>query len=111
MSDLSFPSIAADAYRMKVLATADTRAHIRERGGLLFVWVTRPRGMIRGAVRFLKTSTEPPAGALDWQRVEAKGFLIFLPPGFRRPRELHLEVAGRFKRRIDAFWDGWVFVM
>jgi hypothetical protein len=109
---LSLRFMVADALTMKVLATDETRSHIRERGGLLFVWVTRPRGTIRSAVRFLKTSTEPPENALEWERVEAKGFLVFLPPGLRRPRELHLEVRGRLKRRrVDAFWDGCVFVM
>jgi hypothetical protein len=109
---LSLRPEGADALTMKVLATDETRSHIRERGGLLFVWVTRPRGTIRSAVRFLKTSTEPPENALEWERVEAKGFLVFLPPGLRRPRELHLEVRGRLKRRrVDAFWDGCVFVM
>jgi hypothetical protein len=108
---LSFPAVVADASGMKVLATAEARSHIRERGGLLFVWVTRPRGMIRGAIKFLRTSTEPPEDAFEWQRVETKGFILFLPPGLRRPRELHLEVRGRFRRRVDAFWDGCVFVM
>ena len=109
---LSLLPAVADALIMKVLATAETRSHIRERGGLLFVWVTRPRGTIRSAVRFLKTSTEPPENALEWERVVAKGFIVFLPPGLRKPRELHLEVRGRLKRRrVDAFWDGCVFVM
>ena len=108
---MSLRSVDADASRMKVLATAETRSHIRERGGLLFVWVTKPRGMIRGALRFLRTSTEPPPDAFEWQRVETKGFILFLPHGLRRPRELHLEVRGRSKRRrVDAFWDGCVFV-
>ena len=96
---------------MKVLATPEARSFIRERGGLLFVWVKAPRGMVRGALRFLSTSTEPPQDALDWQRVETKGFVVFLPPGLRRPRELHVEVRGRLRRRVDAFWEGCAFVL
>ncbi len=94
---------------MKVLASAEARSHIRERGGLLFVWVVRG-GAVRGVVRFLRVSTEPPGDALDWQRIETKGFLVFLPPGLRAPRELHVEVRGFFRRRIEAFWDGCAFV-
>ena len=108
---MSFLPAVADASGMKVLATPEARSHIRERGGLLFVWVTRSRGMIRGAIKLLRTSTEPPEDAFEWQRVETKGFILFLPPGLRRPRELHLEVRGRFRRRVEAFWDGCVFVM
>lgn len=94
---------------MRVLATEDVRSYIGERGGLLFVWVKRCTP-IRGALRFLHTSTEPPADALEWQRVETKGFLVFLPPGLRPPHELHLVVKGLLRRRVEAFWDGCAFV-
>ena len=93
---------------MRVLATAEVRSHIGERGGMLFVWVTKRRP-IRGALRFLRTSTEPPPDALEWQRLEAKGFLIFLPPGLRPPHELHLVVRGLLNRRVEAFWEGSAF--
>jgi hypothetical protein len=96
---------------MRVLATPEVRTFIREHGGLLFVWVKAPRSMVRGAVRFLKTSTVPPKDALDWQRFETKGFVLFLPPGLRRPQELHLQVRGWSRRRVDAFWEGCAFVM
>jgi hypothetical protein len=96
---------------MKVLTTAEARTHIRERGGLLFVWATSPRRMVRGATRFLRTSTVPPDDVFEWERVEAKGFIVFLSPRLRRPRELHLELGGRYRRRVDAFWDGCAFVM
>jgi hypothetical protein len=96
---------------MRVLATAEVRSHIAERGGLLFVWVRESRP-VRGALRILCTSTEPPVDALEWQRVETKGgLLVFLPPGLRLPRELHLVVKGMLHRRVEAFWDGCAFVM
>jgi hypothetical protein len=95
---------------MKVLASPEARSYIRERGGLLFVWVTT-RAHLRGAFRILRTSTEPPPDALDWQRVETKGFLLFLPPGLRPPSELHVEVRGWVRRRVEAFWEGCVFVV
>jgi hypothetical protein len=94
---------------MKVKATPEARSYIRERGGLLFVWVVRG-GALRGVVRFLRASTEPPVDALEWQRVETKGFLVFLPPGIRPPSELHVEVRGWIRRRVEAFWDGCAFV-
>ena len=95
---------------MRVLATPEARSYIRERGGLVFVWV-RSHGPIHGALRLLRTSTEPPPDALDWQRVETKGFLLFLQPGLRLPHELHLEVRGFLKRRVEAFWEGCAFVL
>ena len=95
---------------MRILATPEARSYIRERGGLLFVKVVT-RGHIRGALRVLHVSTEPPPDALEWQRVETKGFLLFLPPGLRRPTELQLEVRGRIRRRLEAFWEGCAFVV
>jgi hypothetical protein len=90
---------------MRVLTSAAARSLIRERGGLLFVWASQ-----RGRVRVLETSTEPPEDALDWQRLETREFLVFLPPRMRHPHELHLEVGGWVRRRIDAFWNGCAFV-
>ena len=75
---------------------------------MLFVWVKWPRP-VRGALKLLRTSTEPPEDALRWQRVEVKGFLVFLPPGLRPPKELHLVVRGLLRRRVEAFWEGTVF--
>jgi hypothetical protein len=92
---------------MRILATPEARALIQARGGLLFVWAA---GAIRG-VRVLRTSTEPPPDALGWRRVETGGFLVFLPPWMRLPRELHIEARGRLRRRIDAFWNGCAFVI
>jgi hypothetical protein len=94
---------------MKIEATADALKLIRHRGGMLFVWIEA--GM-RG-VRFLRTSTEPPADALDWDRTETSdGFLVFTPPRMRKPRTLGLEVRGFLtKLRINALWNGCAFVM
>jgi hypothetical protein len=79
---------------------------------MLFVRIRRS-GSLRAAVRTLATSTEPPGPqALDFQRFEAgEGLYVFLPPGVRPPRELHLEVRGWFRRRIEAFWNGCVYVL
>jgi len=55
--------------------------------------------------------SEPPPDALEWQRVETKGFLIFLPPGLRLPKELHLAVKGLLTRRVEAFWEGCAYMI
>lgn len=95
---------------MRILATPEARSFIQEEGGLLFVRIS-PLASIRGAMRHLLTSTEPPPDALDYQRFETKGFLVFLPPGLRPPRELHVEVRGWLRRRVRAFWNGCAFVV
>jgi hypothetical protein len=94
---------------MEVLATPEVRSMIRENGGLLFVTLS-PLASIRGAMRRLLTSTNLPDDALDYQRFETKGFVVFLEPGIRAPRELHLQMVGRLHRRLKAFWNGYAFV-
>ncbi len=96
--------------RMRIKATPEARSWIREHGGLLFVRLSRV-ATVRGAMRSLLVSTEPPLDALDYQRFETKGFLLFLQPGIHPPRELHVEVVGWLRRRIAAFWNGCAFVM
>jgi hypothetical protein len=97
---------------MKILASPEARRLIRERGGMLFVRVRRAANL-RAAVRTLVASTDPPGtDALDFQRFDAgDGLFVFLPPGIRPPRELHLEVRGWFTRRIEAFWNGCLYIV
>ena len=94
---------------MEIEATSDALKLIRARGGMLFVWIEA--GM-RG-LRFLRTSTEPPEDALNWERTETEeGLLVFTPPKMRKPRTLGLEVRGFLtKLRIDALWNGCAFVV
>lgn len=82
---------------------------IRENGGLLFVTLS-PLASLRGKMRRGMTTTKRPQDALRYQRFETNGFLVFLEPGIRAPRELHLQMVGRFRRRLKAFWNGHPFV-
>lgn len=94
---------------MEIDATTDAKKLIRARGGMLFVWMEA--GM-RG-LRFLRTSTEPPEDALEWERTETpEGFLVFTPPQMKKPLTLGLEVRGFLtKLRINALWNGCAFVV
>jgi hypothetical protein len=111
-SGLKHRARTPDTLLMRVLASPEARRLLRERGGMLFVRIRRAAN-VRAAVRTLVTSTEPPgAEALDFQRFDAgDGLFVFLPPGIRPPRELHLEARGWFRRRIDAFWNGCVHIV
>jgi hypothetical protein len=95
---------------MRIITSPEARSLINDDGGLLFVRISR-LASVRGAIRTLLTSTEPPPDALEYQRFETKGFLVFLEPGVRPPRELHVAVVGRFRRRVRAFWNGCAYVM
>ena len=94
---------------MRILATPEARSLIVDAGGLLFVRLSR-LASVRGRIRTLQVTTEPPEDALDYQRFETKGFLLFLQPGLRPPREIHVNVIGWVRRRVAAFWNGCAFV-
>jgi hypothetical protein len=94
---------------MEIEAEPEVRSFIRERGGLLFVRIRRFGNLVSPLV-MLETSTEPPADALDWRRIEAPGFVLFVPDAMRLPKILQLRVRGLFRRRVDALWDGCIYV-
>lgn len=91
---------------MRVVAGPEAVAAIGARGGMLFVWLVRC-GCRVGTATWVECSTEPPRRALDYRGVEAEGFLLFLHPSIRRlPDELLIEVRGRYRPHLRAYWDG-----
>ena len=95
---------------MRIEATPEVRSFVKERGGLLFVWARRFRSF-PGGLTMLETTTEPPSDALEWRRIEMRGFLLFVPRELRLPDELQLQVRGRIRRRISALWNGCIYVV
>lgn len=82
---------------------------IRERGGRLYVWLTR--GGCCRSVTTLASSPSPPAGKAFRRVEETAGFELYLPASLTRvPDELHLELR-RFPRRVEAYWDGCAWVV
>jgi hypothetical protein len=56
------------------------------------------------------TSTDPVAGR--FRHVTSRGgFEIWFDPGaLAPPAELHLEIRGWRAKRVDAYWNGCIFV-
>jgi hypothetical protein len=78
---------------------------IQQRGGMVFI---RPyRTSWCAPIVYLEATTEPPRRALDYRRELAEGFLVFFHPTIRRrPEELHVAVRGRWRPRVQVYWDG-----
>ena len=68
-------------------------------------------GNLVAPITMLETTVEPPADALEWRRIEAPGFLLFVPKAMRLPESLQLRMKGLFRRRVDALWDGCIYVV
>jgi hypothetical protein len=97
-------------FSMDVRSTAEVAAIVRERGGRLFVWPDRLR-CCQGAT-YLRTANDPPGGR-SFQPVDGShGFeLWFDPAGLRPPDVLHLDIRGWRTKRVEAYWNGCVFVV
>ena len=95
---------------MKVIAPPDVAELVCERGGELYVR-TDPHRCCSGGVTFLVTAERPEAGR-DYRPFEAEGFRLFFDPGhLEPPDELHLDVKGRRKKRVEAYWNGCVYAV
>lgn len=108
---------------MKIVEVGDVAGFVNARGGRLWVWLDPHGGMGGPAVIYLLTATERPGTskatrklrsarrAHRFRNVPHGAFEIALDPGtFDPPEELHLVVKRFPKPRVDAFWNGAIFV-
>lgn len=96
---------------MRVTATADVAEFIRTHGGQLFVWPAEHRSA-RLALALLEASVDPPPRALDFRRVDAGDFLLFMHPALKTfPEELLVVLRGRHHPRIETYWDGLAYIV
>jgi len=94
---------------MQVVVSEQTTELIAQRAGCLYVWPKKQRCC--GGATTLVTSAQPKAGTTFTRVPDVEQFALYLPTNLARtPSELHLDVA-RFPERIQAFWDGCVWVV
>jgi hypothetical protein len=93
---------------MQVIASPEAREALRGGGGRLYVWAKTSRCC--GSITFLKASTEAPER--EFRRVEADGIEVYFAAGIRElPDELHVELRGILRKRLEAYWDGCAYVV
>jgi len=109
--------------RVKIVASEEAAAFIRSRGGTLWVWLD-PHTWVGGTVyTYLQCATERPGASRATRRLRAarrshifhgydgEGFRVEFEYGmFGEPAELHFELKRFPKRRVEAYWNGAVFV-
>jgi hypothetical protein len=109
---------------MKVVTTPRADAFIAEKGGDVWVWLDPHRGIV-GSFVWLEAHPEPPRTSRKTSFTRASrrphGFGTLDAGSFRihydwgnldPPDELHFDVKGWRKgtRRLEAYWNGCVFV-
>jgi hypothetical protein len=106
---------------MKVVTSPRARAFIQEHGGEVWVWLDPHRGVV-GAYTYLEAHTEPPGTSRETKFTRSSR----RPHRFRTldgevrvhydwgrtdpPEELHLDLHGWRNKRLEAYWNGCVFV-
>ena len=96
---------------VRLVASSEAVAFIREHGGRLFVWPERTRCCSGAAIR-LKASVEPGPGREFGPAHPNDQIELFFPLQLGQPPdELHLELHGRRHPRIDAYWNGCAWVL
>ena len=94
---------------MNVIFSRQAEDLVGERGGRLYVWLDRQR-CCQGAT-FLLTASGPPAGHTFRPVSGNHGFELYLDHGPQQPPdEIHLDVRGWRRKRVEAYWNGCVFV-
>ena len=93
---------------MRVIASPDAVKLVRSQGGRLYVWPRSGRCCAHG-LAWLETGAGPDA-RWAFDPVPVDGFDLFLARMGRVPDELHVDVAGRRRRKVAAYWDNCVWV-
>ena len=91
---------------MLVTTTPELRSHVMDHGGSLFVHYQH-----RG-VPFLQAATKEPRSLAGYELFVVEEMLILAQLPVRvRPKELHLSLEGRRRKRPVASWDGCAYIV
>ena len=100
---------------MDLLLSDRALDHVRASGRELWVWLDERR-CCSGSVSYLGASCEEPRGTARrierrFRPVHIDDITVHMSLGARRPPdEIHIEVRGRLRPRIEAYWNGCIFV-
>ena len=100
---------------MDVLTSDRTLDFVRERGGHVWIWLD-VRRCCSGAISYLGASCAEPSSRrggipLRFRSIAVRDITVHASLGQRRPPdELHVGVRGRFRPRIEAYWNGCIFI-
>ena len=100
---------------MEILASDRALELVRARGGHVWVWLD-VRRCCSGAVSYLGASCSEPTQRRSglphrFEQIRLDDIIVQASLGRRRPPdELHIGVRGRLRPRIEAYWNGCIFV-
>ncbi len=95
---------------MDVVISGPAREFVAARGGRLFVRPRHYRCCSAGSTTMLDVSTETPLDLGDFETIECGGVSVSYAGGASgAPTELSIDVRGRRRPHLEAYWDGCLF--
>ena len=95
---------------MRVEVSPEAARLVRQLGGRLWVWASRPRLGCWGTPAYMHAATERPSGLSGFRLVSQTGKdgveVWFRAPAGRVPDVLEIGLHGRRRPRVEAYWDG-----
>jgi hypothetical protein len=97
---------------VRVEVSSEAVEFVRGHGGQLWVWAAHPRVCCQGAPAYMRAATAVPAGLSGFIPVRSAGLdLWFRAPAGTLPAVLEIGLRGRRRPRIQAYWEGRIFVL
>jgi hypothetical protein len=97
----------AEGTPLRAVTSPQAAEFIGERGGTLYVWVTKAYCCAGAPIRTVHSSTSAPPGVTGFRRFDAGGFQVLLHPSAGSPPpRMDVRLRGRRRPRITIFWDG-----
>ena len=97
----------AEGAPLQAMTSPQAAEFIGERGGTLYVWVTKAYCCGGVPIRTVHSSTSAPPGVTGFRRFDAGGFQVLLHPSAGPPPpRMEVRLRGRRRPRITISWDG-----
>jgi len=97
---------------VRVEVSPEAAEFVRGQGGRLWVWAARPRVCCWGTPAYLFTATEAPSDLDGFRPAGVGGLEVWYRiRGDRRPDVLEIELRGKRRPHVEAYWDGCVYAL
>lgn len=101
------PACNPYSWAMEVQISDPARRYLVSHGGTVFVRTHSYRCCSAGSLTLLDVETTPPPDALEFDQVDCGDIDVrFFGGRNGQPGELQIEMRGRFRPHLVAYWDG-----
>jgi hypothetical protein len=97
---------------VRVDVSPEAEEFVRGHGGQVWVWAARPRVCCMGTPAYMYAATDPPRDPSGFSPAHTAGLDVWYRiPGARRPDVLEIELRGKRRPHVEAYWDGCIYAL